>query len=268
MRVLVLGHRGMLGHVVVRTLQEAGMQVRTLEERYSKDGLEQYRSAIRDANADWCVNCVGIGPGRGMGRDTMVEANMELPLVVSRACGDRARLIHASTDGVFLPDKPDRLASEIPDATDHYGMGKFAGEDGVVRAGGIAFRCSIIGPEAGTARSLLQWLVHQRGDVRGYTNQAWNGITTRAWAKLALEFITGQRTERGVIQPGFWPPISKCELLRAIAREWGLPVTIVEHAAPQPVVRTLRPTILLPPIEEQLRELHAWYGPLDARAAA
>lgn len=268
MRVLVLGHRGMLGHVVVRTLQEAGMEVRTIEERFSETTLVDFTLAIQAKETDWCINCIGIGPGRGVGHRTMREANMELPSLVSALVRERAGIIQASTDGVFVPDKPDRLASEWPDATDQYGKSKHHGEFAAVQAGGIAFRCSIIGPEAGTARSLFQWLASQRGEVRGYTNQAWNGLTTRAWAKLALEFMTGQRTERGVIQPGFWPAISKCDLLRAIAREWAWPITIVEHAAPQPVTRTLRPTILLPPIEEQLRELHEWYGPLDAKAAA
>lgn len=268
MRVLVLGHRGMLGHVVVRTFAEAGLGVATIEQRFSSEASLEFVREVTRAEADWCVNCIGAGPGRGASPPIMWETNAELPRRTIRAWQGRAGYIHASSDGVFVPDKPERQASETPDAEDPYGRSKIAGEMAVIEAGGFVLRCSIVGPEAGTCRSLLQWLAAQQGEVRGYTNHAWNGITTRAWAKLALGLMTGEPRRPSILQPGFWPAVSKCDLLRAIAREWALPVTILEHAAPQPVARTLRPTILLPPIEEQLRELHAWYGPLDAKTAA
>ena len=94
--------------------------------------------------------------------------------------------MHASSDGVFRPDVGDRNAVEPGDATDDYGASKCAGERAVLDAGGLVIRCSIVGPEVLEPQSLLGWLLRQEGEIRGFTNHLWNGITTLEWARVCL----------------------------------------------------------------------------------
>lgn len=259
MRVCVLGHRGMLGHVVARYLSERGCVVTTVNGKFSETDPAYIRE-IEDAAPDWCVNCTGLRAGAAVPKDRLFEVNALLPQFCAQALRGRARFIQASTDGVFRPDSKDRTAGEKGDATDDYGISKRIAEEAVIANGGIVVRCSIIGPELGEPRSLLGWFLYQTGQVNGYTNHLWNGITTLEWAKVCWELISENNgTEGMVTQPGTWPPISKYELLRLIEKVWGLKEKVRAVQAPETVSRTLIPTSQRAALEQQLRELKAWY---------
>jgi dTDP-4-dehydrorhamnose reductase len=251
----------MLGHVVARYLSERGCTVTTLRRRFAERDLGFLRE-IEAAKPEWCINCTGLRASGGVRRDLLFEVNALLPQYCAQALRGRARFLQASTDGVFRPDFKDRAASEKGDATDDYGVSKRAAEEAVAGAGGIVVRCSILGPELGEPRSLLGWFLRQTGEVRGYTNHVWNGITTLEWAKVCWELMKRQRLVAGpVIQPGIWPAMSKCEVLRLIGQVWGLAVKVRPAQAAEAVDRTLIPTSRRPGLEQQLRELRAWYEP-------
>jgi dTDP-4-dehydrorhamnose reductase len=46
MKIFVLGHRGMLGHVVARYLAQQGMEVLTTELRYTGNGSPDLRASL------------------------------------------------------------------------------------------------------------------------------------------------------------------------------------------------------------------------------
>lgn len=52
-------------------------------------------------------------------------------------------------------------------------------------------RCSIIGPEKGTSKSLLEWFLHQeeKAKLKGFEHHKWNGVTTLQFAKLCEKLI-------------------------------------------------------------------------------
>jgi dTDP-4-dehydrorhamnose reductase len=217
---------------------------------------------IEAAEPEWCINCIGLRASAAVRRDLLFEVNALLPQYCAQAMRGRAQFLQASTDGVFRPDSKDRAATEKGDATDDYGVSKCAAEEAVAGAGGIVVRCSILGPELGEPRSLLGWFLRQSGEVNGYTNHLWNGITTLEWAKLCWDLMSGQGLAKcpvTVIQPCIWPAMSKFEVLRLIGQVWGLTVKVRPVEAAECVIRTLIPTWQRSGLEHQLHELKAWY---------
>jgi len=257
----------MLGHVVARYLNEQGCAVATIETRFNPAKPEEFVGQILAVDPEWCINCVGLKPGAAAASAELFNINALLPQLCSRALQGKVRFLQPSTDGVFRPDRKDRRISEACDATDDYGIAKRSAEESVIQAGGTVIRCSIVGPELGEPRSLLGWLSRQSGEVQGYINHFWNGITTLEWAKLCRELITRESgTAEQIIQPGTWPAISKYDLLRLIARVWELPVKIKPVEARTAVARTLVPTLECAGLEEQLRELKSWYASKTPRS--
>ena len=65
------------------------------------------------------------------------------------------------------------MENDPHNASDYYGRTKSLGEP----AGAMNIRTSIIGEEAGQARSLMSWILSQKGnEVKGFTNHLWNGL--------------------------------------------------------------------------------------------
>jgi dTDP-4-dehydrorhamnose reductase len=188
------------------------------------------------------------------------------------------RLIHASSDCVFSGRRGHYSIADERDADDIYGLSKALGEAAAQSGRCWVIRTSIIGPELRNGWGLMGWFLRQSGEVNGYTNHLWNGITTLEWAGIAWELMTGQLgTEGQLIQAGTWPPMSKCEVLRLIGNAWGLAVKVRPAEAQDAVDRTLLPTLKRPDLEHQLSKMRAWYelskpaGPssqADAEAAA
>jgi dTDP-4-dehydrorhamnose reductase len=260
MKTLVLGHRGMLGHVVCRRLAERQHEIVTVTERFSAAGSNrQFKAAILDASADCWVNCIGLRPSASTALGELLAVNAALPRLLVQSRPARVRLIHASTDGVFVADQPNRLVSDSPDAEDGYGQSKALGEAAVLAGGGMVLRCSMIGPELGRPRSLLGWLLTQTGLVNGYANHMWNGITSLEWADQCHALLQSGYAGQ-CRQPGFLPAISKHELLSILAEIWALPVRVSPLEAQTAVTRTLIPQPLTASIREQLQRLHDWYG--------
>lgn len=259
-RVCVLGHRGMLGHVTARVLELAGWDVQVVRERFQMKESKRFVEAILSTQSDWYVNCIGLRPGTQVNPNLLMEINGYLAKECLDHLPSKLGWIHASSDGVFAPDRPQRGWQEKPDARDDYGISKIMGEEAVLKAGRKVIRCSMIGPEMGPPRSLMGWFLSQTKPVIGYTNHLWNGITTLRWAQICLELMEGRHADLGqLVQPGFMDVISKYDLLRTIRSAWNHAVEIRPVTSDRAVWRTLVPNLPCPPIPEQLRTLREWY---------
>lgn len=262
-RVFVLGHRGMLGHVVAAYLRAQGCEVITSEKRYGGTPHEPLLEAVRASRCAWIINALGAIPQKKVDVENLFRANTHFPLHLLQMLHPGQRLIHASTDCVFSGTRGRYHAQEFKDAESDYGLSKALGEAVALDPRVTCLRVSIVGPEgvSGTATGggLLGWFLKQQGPVQGYTNHFWNGITTLEWAKAALEMMrgTGPFTS-GVVQLGVAEHVSKHDLLRMFAEVWEHPIEIQPFAAPEPVDRTLVPQVVRPPLREQLRELREW----------
>jgi dTDP-4-dehydrorhamnose reductase len=256
-KILVLGHRGMLGHAVTRRLREEGFAIRTTDVRHGGDELIE-EVAASDVGA--VVNCLGVSASRASGPEELFSTNALLPQRLAAVLGPTRLLIHASTDGVFDGRRGSYAASEPTNASDPYGLSKRLGE--LARHVGrvVIVRCSVIGLDLGRPRSLLSWLLNQTSDVVGFTNHIWNGLTSLEWAKIAVRALRNDPTiAPGIHQPACARPVSKYALLNAAARAFRHEVAIAPQDDHSPVDRTLIPTIACPPVEQQLEELRSWY---------
>lgn len=260
-RVCVLGHRGLLGHVVARYLEESGFEVLTLLERYGEGSRsDRFVDAVNELGVDWCVNCIGVRAGGGISDDWVDRINHQLPALCSRRLRSDCGLIHASSDGVFSPSAGSCEWDRSPDAEDVYGISKRKAEQALTRENDLIIRCSIIGPELGQPRSLFGWLANQKGRVDGYTNQCWNGVTSLQWAKECVELmrVQGQRPRR-IIQPASAPVVTKGELLRLLCEKWAFSSQVCLVKGPLSVTRHLVATAQVLSLDAQLAELKAWY---------
>ncbi len=250
MRVLVLGHSGMLGHTVARYLGQCGLSVVTLEDRLDPDNPAKYLKTIRARRPSWCVNALGTKEG-----PRALFINGHFPGLLSSEMPNMG-LVHASSDGVFAAEAGKCELATRPSACDPYGRAKVLAEQGVSGAQHHIIRCSIVGRELRSRKHLLEWYVSNSRTVTGYHNQLWNGLSTLHWAVLCRSIIAGEIRNK-LIQPGFLPAISKYDLLIAIKKVFGGPA-IHKGKARIGCTRFLEPSVEVPRIDQQLREYKEW----------
>lgn len=265
-RVFVLGHRGMLGHVVARVFADRGYAVETSADRYGGDPRDSLIEAARESGCGAVINCLGSTKRRNGDRSELYINNALFPVHLAARLRPDQHLIHASTDCVFDGQRGGYRVDDEPDAPDDYGFSKRLGEMIAGRPNVTILRVSIIGPDRPDGRSLLAWFFRQPAgsEVPGYTNHRWNGVTTLEWATIALAVLEkrrhGQRVAP-VMQPGT-AAVTKYDLLVAVRDAFGLTTRVVPTETPVAVDRTLVPTDRRDPIRAQLERLRDWYGAL------
>lgn len=247
MRVLVVGATGMLGHAVFSYLSRtadieawgtlrdaAGLthfpvsshsrmlpQVDVLDPR----SLDRVFDVVRP---DAVINCVGVIKQLANSLDPLVVVpiNAMLPHQLSRRClQGNARLVQISTDCVFDGTRGGYRESDKADTAELYGQSKYIGE---VRDAphAITIRSSIIGHELASRNGLLEWFLSQTGTARGYTRAIFSGLTTVEMSHVIADVVLPRPDLHGLYHVSA-APISKCDLLRLVAAEYGKNITIV-----------------------------------------
>ncbi len=268
--MFVLGHRGMLGHVMARCALDAGWEVLTSPARYCANPRDPLIEQVRDSEASVVINCLGLTKQRSDDRAALYLANAVFPIQLAMRMLPLQYMVHASTDCVFAGTRGGYRLDDQGDATDAYGFSKLLGE-GVARVPHVTvLRVSVVGPDRGDGRGLLAWFLRQPAEdgVPGFVNHRWNGITTLEWARIALAYaedhVRGGRNPK-IAQPGS-ECMTKYELLCAFRDAFARDRRVTPVEAPAPVDRTLVPTDRRAPFAQQLRELATWY-PLGASGA-
>ncbi len=239
MRILILGGDGMLGHQLLRSWQHAHdvrVTLRNDAVHYAHYGLFSAENSFygidaRDFSAveqvvkafrpEAVVNAIGIVKQRDEAGDAILslEINALLPHRLSLLCGEiGARLIHLSTDCVFSGRKGMYTEDDWEDARDLYGRSKLLGE--VREAHAVTLRTSIIGLELARKRSLIEWFLAQRGQVRGFTRAIYSGFTTLEMARIIERILLRHRDLSGLWHVAS-EPISKYDLLQKLSRHLG-----------------------------------------------
>jgi dTDP-4-dehydrorhamnose reductase len=254
-KVLVLGARGMLGSMVARVLADNPQLEVTATARgesfddaghHRFDAREDELGSLLDGDGyDWVVNAIGvikprIDERRADSIENAIAVNALFPYRLAVEAAARGqRVIQIATDCVYSGTRGGYDESAPHDPVDVYGKSKSLGE---VPADNVThLRCSIIGPERGTALSLLEWILsaQEGAELRGFSDHLWNGVTTLQFAKLCEAMIAGTdvRPLQHVV-PG--DSVNKAELLRTVLSAFGrADVTVIPGPAPQPIDRTL-----------------------------
>ncbi|HEY2492471.1 MAG TPA: SDR family oxidoreductase [Paenibacillus sp.] len=230
MKLLILGGNGMAGHMLVDYFKRQGKHSVFYTTRNDKDSLglildvkdmHKVEQVIETVHPEVIINAVGVLNHHA--EEDIVQAyqvNGLLPHLL-QAAADKisARLIHISTDCVFLGTRGQYVEEECPDGVTPYALTKALGE--VRMEGHLTIRTSIIGPEIRTnGIGLMNWFMKQHGEVYGYKCVLWNGITTLELAKAIDHFLDTDTS--GIIHLAQSTSISKYNLLLMMKDIWEI----------------------------------------------
>jgi len=221
MRLLVIDSDGMIGHVVTLYLKEQGHDVTGYSEMNSMISncvqgelydTESIGKVIREGAYDAVINCSAIiNQWAENDKEKATWVNAYLPHFLAKITKDTGTVIvHRSTDCVFSGRRGKYEIGDIPDAESFYAKTKVLGE--IVNGKDITIRTSLIGPERDLeGTSLFNWFMQQEGQVKGFANALWTGLTTLEYAKVIEQLL--QQKAHGLFHCVPKEAISKYDLL-------------------------------------------------------
>ena len=186
--ILVLGAGGMAGSMVCRYLNSLnkyeieGVTRQDIDVELNFDDLYEL---LKEKKFDAVINCIGV-----LIKDSQntpcraIYINSLFPHLLEDLFKNmQTKLIHLSTDCVFDGYQGNYSETEWPTETSWYGRTKALGE--VINDKDLTLRTSIVGPDLDPANSgdLFSWFMRQSGEISGYANVYWNGVTTLELAK-------------------------------------------------------------------------------------
>ena len=142
--ILILGHKGMLGHMVHKVLSDS-YEIKTINERFPNWNKELFDGI------DLIINCIGAIPQK----TEEFDINWQIPLWLDK--NTDCNIIHPATD------------CEVDNSS--YGISKKQASNYIkdhCKTTKI-IQTSIIGPELNSNYSLLEWFLSQEGEINGYS---------------------------------------------------------------------------------------------------
>lgn len=219
-----------------------GVDFRKLE--VEKASLKGIKDTL--AGAQWVINAIGvikpyIRDDNAEETHQAIHVNARFPHLLAQTTErTNTKVIQIATDCVYSGKKGQYLETDAHDALDVYGKTKSLGE--VFKNHIYHLRCSIIGPELRSHKSLLGWFLSQPAgaEVNGFTNHRWNGITSLHFARLCQGIIKNGIAISHIQHVVPRNSVSKAELLKSFAKEFNRQDIIVKDIeAPTIIDRTL-----------------------------
>ncbi len=255
-KILILGSNGMLGTMVSNyflSLEEYEIILtnRIIESRDAKNKIYKFdaliddlESLIQDIRPDYLINCIGvikpeINENNKDSIERAIQINTYFPLNLSKLSEVYDfKFIQIGTDCVYSGNKGNYKESSYQDANDVYGKTKIGGE--VENNRKYLIRGSIVGPEIGKGKSLLNWFLQQEEDkVNGFEDHMWNGITTLNFAKIVHGMIKNNNFKYNIQHMIPKDEVSKYDLLQYFKKYFDVNVEIQKTNSTNSVNRTL-----------------------------
>ncbi len=204
-RVLVLGGSGCLGTALVNEFKKQGNQVIATYRSESKNGLknciqfkvgDNIEALVLKAKADVIINCIVSKPKINSTKIiSTLFTNSFFPKKLSKVADKKnIRVIHVSTDSVFLGIKGLYTELSLPIPTSLYSVSKLLGEP--KNSNSRTMRLSFVPANlksAQTSNSML-WLTQRNSNIPiyAYSNRLWNGLTDLVVAKLIASTVNNK----------------------------------------------------------------------------
>ena len=246
MKVLIFGGSGMLGHrlwielskkhdtyVTIRRNKNIFPNLDVFPREKIRTNVEanyfdQITRAVASIQPDLVINCIGLIKQMGhFARDPLlaISINSLLPHRLSMICRvANIRLIHISTDCVFSGKKGMYKENDDSDAVDLYGRTKFLGEVHYPHC--VTLRTSIIGRELKSKLGLIEWFLAQKGQINGYKNAIYSGVTTHELSRIIMDYVIPNKNISGLYHVSS-EPISKYDLLQLTKRAFKKDIKIL-----------------------------------------
>lgn len=244
--IIIFGSTGMLGSNIAKYFEEFETICLINRDQYDayKDDikkLEKLLFPLRSKEKDdynVLINCIGLIPQRKTNNiDKYYEINAFFPHRLAHICNKLdIKMIHITTDCVFSGKKGKYTEWDIKDADDLYGITKSLGEP----ENCTVIRTSIIGREERNNKSLVEWIISQKGkEVKGFTNHYWNGVTCLQLASIIEDIIDRNLFWKGVrhiYTPGSY---TKYDIVDMINNKYNLSIKLIEHKTKESCDKTL-----------------------------
>ena len=199
-KILVIGSKGMAGHIIKSYLNELGIyeiwgMARGADEvgnfiHLDVGKTEKLEQILNENKFDFVINCIGLlNKTAEDNPDQAIFFNSYFPHFLS-ALGKKIgfKLIHISTDCVFSGKEGGYVEDSFKNGIGFYAQSKALGE--VINDRDLTFRTSIIGPELKSdGIGLFHWFINQTNPISGYKEAYWTGVTTIELAKAIHEAI-------------------------------------------------------------------------------
>jgi dTDP-4-dehydrorhamnose reductase len=233
-KILLFGSTGMLGRYVYKVLSEKYIVQCITRNDFDiqYDSLELlYGICSSNLNEnDIIINCAGIIPQKYLPEEfnSYIRTNTLFPINLGYiAKQQKYKFIHITTDCVFDGKKGDYSIYDKHTANDIYGVTKSLGENCIYAT---ILRTSIIGEEIQHKKSLLEWVISNKGKtINGFTNHYWNGVTCLTIATIIKQIINDNLFWQGVRHIHSPDVLNKYELCKIINDVYELNIRINEY---------------------------------------
>jgi dTDP-4-dehydrorhamnose reductase len=243
-KILILGSTGLLGSTLLKYFSKKNNfkcygTIRKKSDTYKLRNIKNIKlykinftrknqiiKFLNQIRPDLIINCIGIVKQLTQKNylSEIIRVNSFLPHQLAELTNlKKTRIIHFSTDCVFLGTKGNYKETDLPDAKDIYGRSKLLGE--LTYPNTLTLRTSIIGHELQTKHSLLNWFLNQKKLIRGYKNAIFSGLTTLEIAKILDKFIISNKNLVGLYHLS-GKKISKYDLLNLIKKVYKINIKI------------------------------------------
>jgi len=234
--IYLFGANGMLGNYVNKYLLKKNLNIIPLTRKdYDLTNLSiiSLTNFLKDKNLkekDIIINCAGIIPqsskDKELSKNMYYKINSIFPIVLSMvAINNNCKFIHITTDCVFSGKEGNYNEVSLPDEMNDYGTSKSLGEI----AYGTIIRTSIIGEEENYKRSLIEWIkLNKNGEINGYSNHWWNGVTCLQLAKIIYQIIDENLYWEGIRHIYSPTIINKYNLCKLVNEIFNLNIDIKE----------------------------------------
>jgi dTDP-4-dehydrorhamnose reductase len=188
-KVLVVGCKGMAGHVIKTCLESLNnyqvfglaRNVNSNENLFNLDVTDtnKLEQILKDSSFDIVINCIGLlNKTAEHNPELAVWFNSYFPHLLSKFGNKYGfKLVHISTDCVFSGKEGGYKEDSFKNGNGFYAQSKALGE--VINNKDLTFRTSIIGPELKhDGIGLFHWFMNQENEISGFSRAYWTGVTT------------------------------------------------------------------------------------------
>lgn len=256
MKVLILGSDGMVGHVVKQFFIEQKHGVCCYNTLFDFDGLKK---ELLTGEFDAVINCTAIiNQYAEADKVNAIRINSLLPHFLEEILADlKTIVVHRSTDCIYAGTKGNYSLEDWPDATSFYARSKALGE--LINEKDITIRTSLIGPETDVnGVGLFNWFYNQKGEVNGFANAIWTGLTTIEFAR-EIEWLL-QNNKHGIFQlvPAY--SIRKYELLELFEKYYpgNRIINWIENKKVDKSLVQVCGDLIIPDYETMISEMRQW----------
>lgn len=256
MKLLILGADGMVGHVVRQYFIEQEHVVTCVNNVLDLSNIE---NNLLSEKYDSVINCTAIiNQDAETDKVSAIKINSLLPHFLETVTANlKTVVVHRSTDCIYSGEKGNYTLEDWPDATSFYARSKALGE--LDNEKDITIRTSLIGPETDEhGVGLFNWFYNQKGNVNGFANAIWTGLTTIEFAR-EIEWLLKHK-KHGVFQlvPDY--AIGKYELLLLFEKYYPGERIIIrkENKKVDKSLVQISGELLIPDYDTMIAEMRKW----------